>query len=81
MNEQDWTEWKRLYADYQEARPADEAAEARLRGAFSELAQHFDNASLAHNWLYEEQQAHHRFQQARERLHAFLKEKSPKKDA
>ncbi|MEQ8179889.1 MAG: hypothetical protein RIC52_02795 [Amphiplicatus sp.] len=78
MTEEEWKQFERLYAVYEEAREAYSATQSQLHGAFSELARHYDKGALDQNRLYEEELAHKRFNTARETLHAFLREKLKK---
>ena len=78
MNEQDWKEYEKLHAEYEEARDGYHKAQMNLRGVFSEMARSYDKATLDHNRLYEEEKAHERFIAKREKLHAFLKDKLKK---
>lgn len=78
MNEKEWEEYEKLHRKYEEARSEYHAAQMHLRGAFSELARSYDKSTLDHNRLYEEELAHERFVKAREKLHAFLKDKLEK---
>ncbi|MGE0409938.1 MAG: hypothetical protein AB7P23_11850 [Amphiplicatus sp.] len=73
MDKKQWKEYERLHAVYEKAREDYHATQTRLRGAFSELARHFDKASLDENRLYDEEKAHERFVAARDELHNFLK--------
>ncbi len=71
MNEKEWKEWEKLYADYEEKRKAYEAALSHIGGAFSEMARHYDRDKFDQNGFVAEMKAHEEFVKARERLHAF----------
>lgn len=73
MNEEQWSQYEKLYKDYEEARGAYESAQMNLRGAFSEMAREYKPGSLEENRLYEEEKAHERFVEKRRALHAFIK--------
>lgn len=78
MEKDDWNTYEKLYTEYQEAQEAYLAAQGLLRGTFSELSRHYDQATIDHNRIYEEELAHERFNRARASLHEFLKDKLKK---
>ena len=78
MNKEDWEAYDRLHVEYEKAEADYMAAQARLRGVFSELARTYDPATLDHNRIYEEQLARDRFNKVRDRLYKFLNEKLKK---
>ena len=78
METQDWKKYDELYALYEKAHSAYLESLMKLRGCFSEMARSYDKATLDHNRLYEEEQAHKSFIEAREKLHEFLGQKLKK---
>ncbi len=72
MDKTQWDEWERLYDDYTAARKAYENAQMHFRGAFSELARHYEEGSINKDSLYDEQTAHDKFNAARDAMRAFM---------
>jgi len=72
MEKKQWDEWERLYEDFTRARQAYERAQSHLRGSFSELARHYEDGTLDMSRRYEEELAHEKFIEKRDKLRAFM---------